>query len=53
MGRFKVAVAMPDLDDLLKDTPTLEFSSLWYEWRQTKHYPVHYSELVRLAALYK
>lgn len=50
---FKVAVAMPDLDELLKDTPTEEFSSLWYEWRRTKHYPVHYSELIRLAVLYK
>ncbi|XP_020256653.1 uncharacterized protein At4g19900, partial [Asparagus officinalis] len=50
---FKVAVAMPDLDELLKDTPTHEFASLWYEWRTTKHYPVHYSELIRLATLYK
>lgn len=50
---FKVVVAMPDLDELLKDTPTQEFATLWYEWRQTKHYPIHYSELIRLAALYK
>ncbi|KAJ6816135.1 uncharacterized protein M6B38_417325 [Iris pallida] len=50
---FKVAVAMPDLDELLKDTPTSFFSSVWFEWRKTKHYPIHYSELIRLAALYK
>ncbi|KAL5731403.1 lactosylceramide 4-alpha-galactosyltransferase [Ranunculus cassubicifolius] len=50
---FKVAVAMPNLDELLKDTPTEIFASVWFEWRKTKFYPVHYSELVRLAALYK
>lgn len=51
--RYRVAVAMPNLDELLKDTPTRIFSSVWYQWRKTKHYPVHYSELIRLAALYK
>ncbi|TKW35377.1 hypothetical protein SEVIR_2G367400v4 [Setaria viridis] len=50
---YKVAVAVPDLDELLESTPTHEFASVWYEWRQTKYYPLHYSELVRLAALYK
>lgn len=50
---FKLAVAMPNLDELLKDTPTHEFASLWYEWRKTLYYSTHYSELVRLAALYK
>lgn len=50
---FKVAVAMPNLDELLKDTPSLEFASVWYEWRKTRYYSTHYSELVRLAALYK
>ncbi|KAI4370885.1 hypothetical protein MLD38_019183 [Melastoma candidum] len=50
---YKVAVAMPNLDELLKDTPNHVFASLWYEWRKTKFYPTHYSELVRLAALYK
>ncbi|XP_071735492.1 uncharacterized protein At4g19900 [Rutidosis leptorrhynchoides] len=50
---FKVAVAMPNLDELLKDTPTHEFASVWFEWRKTKFYPTHYSELIRLAALYK
>ncbi|KAD7478360.1 hypothetical protein R6Q59_007819 [Mikania micrantha] len=50
---FKVAVVMPNLDELLKDTPTYEFASVWFEWRKTKFYPTHYSELIRLAALYK
>ncbi|XAR56182.1 hypothetical protein NMG60_11036555 [Bertholletia excelsa] len=50
---FKVAVAMPNLDELLKDTPTHIFASVWYEWRKTQFYSTHYSELVRLAALYK
>nr|XP_018678103.1 PREDICTED: uncharacterized protein At4g19900 isoform X1 [Musa acuminata subsp. malaccensis] len=51
--RFRVAVAMPNLDELLKDTPAHIFSSVWFEWRKTLHYPIHYSELLRLAALYK
>lgn len=50
---FKVALAMPNLDELLKDTPVNIFASLWNDWRKTKHYPIHYSELIRLAALYK
>lgn len=50
---YKVAVAMPNLDELLKDTPAHIFSSVWFEWRKTKFYPTHYSELIRLAALYK
>ncbi|CAH2078493.1 unnamed protein product [Thlaspi arvense] len=50
---YKVAVAMPNLDELLRDTPTHVFASVWFDWRKTKFYPTHYSELVRLAALYK
>ncbi|GMN62176.1 hypothetical protein TIFTF001_031255 [Ficus carica] len=50
---YKVAVAMPNLDELLKDTPTHVFTSAWFVWRKTKYYATHYSELVRLAALYK
>ncbi|XP_030513871.2 uncharacterized protein At4g19900 [Rhodamnia argentea] len=50
---YKVAVAMPNLEELLKDTPTLIFASVWFEWRKTKFYPTHFSELIRLAALYK
>ncbi|KAG7542187.1 Pentatricopeptide repeat [Arabidopsis thaliana x Arabidopsis arenosa] len=50
---YKVAVAMPNLDELLQDTPTHVFASVWFDWRKTKFYPTHYSELVRLAALYK
>jgi hypothetical protein len=44
---------MPNLDELLQDTPTHVFASVWFDWRKTKFYPTHYSELVRLAALYK
>lgn len=50
---FKVAVAIPNLEELLKGTPTSIFASVWHEWRSTRFYPTHYSELVRLAALYK
>ncbi|OMO65804.1 hypothetical protein COLO4_30993 [Corchorus olitorius] len=50
---YKVAVAMPNLDELLNGTPTHIFASVWFEWRKTKFYATHYSELVRLAALYK
>ncbi|KAL4578109.1 hypothetical protein LXL04_014225 [Taraxacum kok-saghyz] len=50
---YKIAVVMPNLDELLNDTPTHEFASAWFEWRKTKFYPTHYSELIRLAALYK
>ncbi|KAL2344692.1 hypothetical protein Fmac_005977 [Flemingia macrophylla] len=50
---YKVAVAMPNLDELLKDTPAHVFSSVWFEWRKTEFYSTHYSELIRLAALYK
>ncbi|KAM2904955.1 hypothetical protein COP2_004615 [Malus domestica] len=50
---YKVAVAMPNLDELLRDTPTHIIASAWSEWRKTKYYATHYSELVRLAALYK
>ncbi|KZV25840.1 hypothetical protein F511_20730 [Dorcoceras hygrometricum] len=50
---YNVAVVMPNLDELLKDTPTHVFASVWQEWKKTKNYPTHYSELIRLAALYK
>ncbi|XP_065853247.1 uncharacterized protein At4g19900 [Euphorbia lathyris] len=50
---YKVAVAMPNLDELLKDTPASVFADVWSHWRKTKLYSTHYSELVRLAALYK
>ncbi|KAK1376930.1 hypothetical protein POM88_020258 [Heracleum sosnowskyi] len=50
---FKVAVAMPNLDELLKDTPTHIFASVWLDWKKTKFYSTHFSELVRLASLYK
>ncbi|KAL3654518.1 hypothetical protein CASFOL_001503 [Castilleja foliolosa] len=49
---YKVAVVMPNLDELLKDTPTHIFASVWHYWKKTKHYRIHYSELIRLASLY-
>ncbi|GJN11335.1 hypothetical protein PR202_ga29518 [Eleusine coracana subsp. coracana] len=39
---YKVAVAVPNLDELLGSTPTHIFASVWYEWRKTKYYPLHY-----------
>ena len=53
VSSFKVAVAMPNLDELLKDTPTHIFASVWLDWKKTKFYSTHLSELVRLASLYK
>ncbi|XP_028222632.1 uncharacterized protein At4g19900 isoform X2 [Glycine soja] len=50
---YKVAVAMPNLDELLKDMPAHIFASVWFEWKKTNFYSTHYSELIRLAALYK
>ncbi|KAG6395880.1 hypothetical protein SASPL_142013 [Salvia splendens] len=50
---YKVSVVMPNLDELLRDTPTHISASVWHEWKKTKFYPVHYSELIRLAAIYK
>ncbi|KAL6546217.1 hypothetical protein OROMI_021938 [Orobanche minor] len=50
---YKVAVVMPNLDELMKDTPTRIFASVWHDWKKTKYYRRHYSELVRLASLYK
>ncbi|KAI9106823.1 hypothetical protein K1719_022351 [Acacia pycnantha] len=42
-----------NLYELLKDTPTHVFASIWFEWRKINFYPTHYSELIRLATLYK
>ncbi|EPS72245.1 hypothetical protein M569_02514, partial [Genlisea aurea] len=50
---YKVAVVMPDLDELLSGTPSEIFAPRWHESRRTKHYQIHYSELIRLAAIYK
>ncbi|KAG8099641.1 hypothetical protein GUJ93_ZPchr0013g34302 [Zizania palustris] len=50
---YKVVVVLPNLDDLLEGTETNVFVSVRHEWQNTKYYPLHYSELVRLAALYK
>lgn len=50
---YRVAVVMPNLDELLDDTPTHIFASVWLEWRKVDLYYIHYTELLRLAALYK
>ncbi|XP_068655418.1 uncharacterized protein At4g19900-like [Aristolochia californica] len=50
---FKIAVVMPNLDELLKDTPVHVFASVCHKWRKVPFYSIHYSELIRLAALYK
>lgn len=51
--RYKVAVVRPNLEELLAGTPTLEFASMLSEWRKTKLFYIHYTELLRLAAIYK
>lgn len=50
---YRVAVVMPNLDELLFDTPTHIFASVWLDWRKVDLYYIHYTELLRLAALYK
>uniref|UniRef100_A0A0D6R4H8 Alpha 1,4-glycosyltransferase domain-containing protein n=1 Tax=Araucaria cunninghamii TaxID=56994 RepID=A0A0D6R4H8_ARACU len=50
---YKVAVVMPNLDELLNKTPAHLFASVWLEWRNVDLYYIHYTELLRLAALYK
>lgn len=50
---YRVAVVMPNLDELLDDTPTHIFASVWLDWRKVDLYYIHYTELLRLAALYK
>ncbi|KAL3011562.1 hypothetical protein AAZX31_07G205000 [Glycine max] len=51
--RYKVAVATPMLDELLKDMPAHIFATVWFEWKKTGFCSTHYSELIHLAALYK
>ncbi|KAL2627713.1 hypothetical protein AAZV13_07G188600 [Glycine max] len=50
---YKVAVATPMLDELLKDMPAHIFATVWFEWKKTGFCSTHYSELIHLAALYK
>ncbi|KAG5010863.1 hypothetical protein JHK87_019378 [Glycine soja] len=50
--RYKVAVATPMLDELLKDMPAHIFATVWFEWKKTGFCSTHYSELIHLAALY-
>jgi lactosylceramide 4-alpha-galactosyltransferase len=51
--RFKVAVVQPDLPELLANTPTDIFTTVWVRWREIPLYYIHYTDLLRLVALYK
>ncbi|CAK9258344.1 unnamed protein product [Sphagnum jensenii] len=50
---FKVAVVQPDLPELLANTPTDIFTTVWVRWREIPLYYIHYTDLLRLVALYK
>ncbi|CAM6035763.1 unnamed protein product [Sphagnum compactum] len=50
---FKVAVVQPDLQELLANTPTDIFTTVWVRWREIPLYYIHYTDLLRLVALYK
>ena len=50
---FKVAVVQPNLEELLEGTPADVFASVWLTWRKKKLFYIHFTELLRLAALYK
>jgi hypothetical protein len=51
--RYKVTVVAPNLKDLLANTPADMFAPLLPNWRDTPLFYLHYTELLRLAALYK
>lgn len=51
--RYKVTVVAPSLEDLLANTPADMFAPLLPKWRDTPLFYLHYTELLRLAALYK
>ncbi|BBN15503.1 hypothetical protein MPTK1_6g20100 [Marchantia polymorpha subsp. ruderalis] len=50
---YRIAVAMPQLQELLEDTPSEDFASIYLKWREVDLFYLHYTELLRLAALYK
>lgn len=50
---YKIAVARPNLEDLLGQTPAIDFAYVWYEWRNVNLFYIHYTELLRIAALHK
>ncbi|GLJ21503.1 hypothetical protein SUGI_0397500 [Cryptomeria japonica] len=50
---YRIAVIMPNLDELLVNTPAHIFASVWLDWRKVDFYYIHYTELLRLAVLYK
>ncbi|KAG0623576.1 hypothetical protein M758_3G184500 [Ceratodon purpureus] len=50
---YKIAVARPNLEELLGKTPAIDFAYVWYEWRNMNLFYIHYTELLRIAALHK
>lgn len=48
-----MTVVAPSLKDLLANTPADMFAPLLPKWRDTPMFYLHYTELLRLAALYK
>ncbi|KAG6551088.1 hypothetical protein Mapa_007323 [Marchantia paleacea] len=50
---YRIAVALPQLQELLEDTPCEDFASIYLKWREVDLFYLHYTELLRLAALYK
>lgn len=50
---YKVAVVRPNLQELLADTPSDVFVAVLPKWKEKPLFHLHYTELLRLAALYK
>lgn len=50
---YKVIVVRPNLHELLADTPSDAFAAILPKWREKPLFYLHYTELLRLAALYK
>jgi lactosylceramide 4-alpha-galactosyltransferase len=50
---YKVAVVRPDLQELLAQTPSEALAAEVAKWKENPLFHFHYSELLRLAALYK
>ena len=51
--RYKVTVVRPNLQELLADTPCDVFAAVLPTWKEKPLFHLHYTELLRLAALYK
>ncbi|CAM6100356.1 unnamed protein product [Calypogeia fissa] len=50
---YRIATVMPALEELLQNTPMDVFASIFTEWRSVDLFYLHYTELLRLGALYK